>query len=108
MEHVINAATPEQLEKLKEEHEFLMTPEQLEFFMDASKEYVMINVVKNASEEGHFKFLCDKMLASNDPEIRVNMSRVMMYMGFQSLLQLVSKGISEVIDTHMMEMMSQK
>ena len=103
MDHVINDL--ETMAELKKKHEFLMTPEQLKFFMDASKKYVMITDVKDASEEGHFKFLCDRMLVSGDANIKVAMSRVMMYMGFQKLLRIVSKGIIEVMNNPMTSMM---
>ena len=77
--------------------EFKITREAFDFFMEVSGEFTEKNIKEilsgewNSTEvqERHFKFLCDKILSSDNPELKVNFSRSLMFKGFLELNQLV-------------------
>ena len=77
----------------KEQKDFVPTPKMLKFFMDTSKEYAETLADGRPSPKDHFTFMCDKMLASNDEELRVEYPRCILYMGFQTLMETVAKAI---------------
>jgi len=87
--------------------EFTPSRDGIDFFVETGRKYTEDSMSKGEipSPIDHFKFLCDRMLASGDANIKVAMSRVMMYMGFQKLLRIVSKGIIEVMNNPMTSMM---
>ena len=77
--------------------EFKITKKQFDFFMEVSGEFVKENIKDIVSrslggmelQEKHFKFLCDRILSSDDPELKVNFSRSLMFKGFIELNHLV-------------------
>jgi len=77
--------------------EFKITKKQFDFFMEVSEEFTKRNASKIFSgewgaielQEKHFKFLCDRILSSDDPELKVNFSRYLMFKGFTELNHLV-------------------
>ena len=86
--------------------EFKITKKQFDFFMEVSGEFAEQNAPKIFSgewgaielQEKHFKFLCDKILNSNDPELKVNFSRALMFKGFIELNHLVLGAADAFID----------
>jgi hypothetical protein len=77
--------------------EFKITKKQFDFFMEVSGEFVNENIKDIVSrsfsstelQEKHFRFLCDRILSSDDPELKVNFSRSLMFKGFTELNHLV-------------------
>lgn len=75
-----------------EKKELQVTPKMLEFFMDASKEYAK-NLKGIPDQEEHFKFVCDKMLNHEDKDIRIQFSKVLMFLGFSSLMKSMTEAL---------------
>lgn len=80
----------------KEKSEFQVTPKQLEFFMDVSKDYAM-SLKGTPDSDDHFRILCDRMLKHEDNEIRVELPRVLMSMGFNKLVGNITEGILKMM-----------
>lgn len=77
--------------------EFQITKKAFDFFMEVSGEFtekhfkeIFSNKFTNIElQEKHFKLLCDKILSSEDSELRVGFSRCLMFKGFLELNALV-------------------
>lgn len=73
-----------------------MTPKMLDFFMAVSNEYVQ-QCPGLPNSEAHFKFVCDKMLNHEDKDIKVQFSRVLMYMGFNSVVECIGESVEDML-----------
>ena len=78
--------------------EFTPTSAMLRFFMDNGAEYTMyaMREGKMLSNEGHFKFLCDKLHQHEDVEVRVGFAQSLMFLGFRKFLEIVGKSMSQM------------
>lgn len=73
-----------------------MTPKMLDFFMAVSNEYVQ-QCPGLSNGEAYFKFVCDKMLNHEDKDIKVQFSRVLMYMGFNRVVECIGKSVEDML-----------
>jgi len=86
--------------------EFAITKKQFDFFMEAFGEFVDKYAKEIFSkewdgmetQERHFKFLCDRILSSEDSELRVGFSRSLMFKGFFELNNLVLGAADDFTD----------
>ena len=68
--------------------DFNITEKMLKFFLEET-----INIIKdsgnilNITPENNFKAIMDKMLNSDDPEIKIDFSRFLMFRGFMFLIE---------------------
>ena len=77
--------------------EFAVTEKMFDFFMESSKEFVSLSGIENPDVEEHFKFMLEKMLESNDPEIKIDFSRALMFKGFMGIIEVLEKGIAKMM-----------
>lgn len=67
---------------------FEITEKMLKFFHEET-----INIIKDSNDiasispESHFKAIMEKMLNSEDPEIKIGFSRFLMFRGFMFLIE---------------------
>lgn len=98
----------------KERGKYTPTPKMLEFFMDTSREYLMeeckgeVSIASEKGPVGQFEHLCNKMLNSEDPTIKIEFSRCLMYMGFDKLLGAISESISTIMRSGLKDLMKDK
>ena len=75
------------------------TEKQLKFFQESTSKSARIiglqEAMKNpaSSMDRQFELLLDEMFKSDDPEIKVEFSRVLMNIGFFEMMQLLNKAM---------------
>ena len=74
-----------------------LTPKQFEFLGDTMLEYDQISSDSEKTTTGAFAYLCDKMLKSEDQEIKIDFSWVLMYNGTMRIMEETAKGIEKLI-----------
>lgn len=79
--------------QMKELMEYEDFPEGIHIETDEDKEKY------DKAMENMFIKLCDKILDSNDPEIKIELSRTFMYMGFRKHLSDMAEAISQYISS---------
>jgi len=73
------------------------TTEMLQFFMDASREYALGTTLEKATPVEHFDFIVNKMLESNDPNIKLHFSKCLMFIGFNEMISQLAKSIMQIM-----------
>lgn len=74
-----------------------LTPKQINFLGDTMLDYDRITPESQKTTQGAFIYLCDKMLASEDKEIKIDFSRVLMYEGVMNIMERATNGITELL-----------
>jgi len=75
------------------------TEKQLRFFQESTSKSARIiglqEAIKNPalSMDKQFELLVDEMFANEDPEIKIEFSRVLMNMGFFEMMKLLNKAM---------------
>ena len=74
-----------------------LTPKQFTFLVDTMLEYDQIYSDSEKTTQKAFVYLCDKMLKSEDKEIKIDFSRVLMYHGAVRIMEVTTKSMDELI-----------
>ena len=73
-----------------------LTPKQFTFLGDTMLEYDQISSDSEKTTQKAFVYLCDKMLKSEDKEIKIDFSRVLMYQGALRIMEETTKNMTEL------------
>lgn len=73
------------------------TPKQIDFLMETGKEFsqsIDLSDFKDAETlpDRMFSFVCDKILKSEDNEIKIELSRFLMFRGYSEFISVSTKA----------------
>ncbi len=71
------------------------TPKQINFLVEAGKQFVMSHNFKediNSIPDRMFEFVCNKILESDDTEIKIDLSRFLMFRGYAEFISISNKA----------------
>lgn len=75
-----------------------LTPKQFSSLGDTMLDYDRITAESQKTTQGAFIYLCDKILTSEDQEIKIDFSRVLMYNGVMSIMEKTTKSMAEFLE----------
>ena len=79
------------------------TPKQINFLVEAGKQFAMSNDFtkdKDSIPDRMFEFVCNKILESDDTEIKIDLSRFLMFRGYAEFISVSNKAMMMALMKH--------